>query len=377
MTKELQTILKESYRFRSNGEKAILATVIDVKGSSYRLPGAKMLISPDGKTYGSVSGGCLEADVLERAKIVLKNDAAEIITYDTRVNDNSVFSLNMGCNGIIRVLLEPIESNFGSIEFWQSCFDKRQRGVAATLIAASGESNCLIGRQKLFIQEKQSHVLTGSGFPPNLINDCLAALNQNVSRCQVYETTTETKEFFIEIVKLPVSLIIFGAGHDAIPLVQFAKNLGWNVSIVDHRPAFATSERFPEANKIILSRPEKLRENVVVDDYTVAVVMTHNYAHDHEVLRFLLGSAARYIGALGPKRRTDSLLQDLRENGDIFTLAQLEKLYGPVGLDIGADTPESIALSIVAEIQSVLNARAGGFLRERQSSIYNRSAAAL
>jgi xanthine/CO dehydrogenase XdhC/CoxF family maturation factor len=186
---------------------------------------------------------------------------------------------------------------------------------------------------------------------------------------------TEYGEFFLEFIAPPISLIIFGAGFDAIPLSETAKTLGWRVTIVDHRAAFANKKRFLRADEIIITRPENLAEKISIDETTVAVAMTHNYEHDKKILRFLLNTDARYIGALGPKRRMENILAEVREAGEKLSPAQLDKLYAPIGLDIGADTPESIALSIVAEIKSVLANRAGGFLRERKGSIYNRNAA--
>ncbi len=165
--------------------------------------------------------------------------------------------------------------------------------------------------------------------------------------------------------------MIFGAGADAIPLAEIAALLGWQITIVDHRPAFLTEERFRAAKNLILNNSENFSEKIAADSQTVAIVMTHNYERDRAILSALLKSEAFYIGALGPKRRTENLLQELSERGERFNGKQLRKLFAPVGLDIGADTPEAIALSIVAEIQSVLKNRAGGFLRERKSSIYN------
>lgn len=165
-------------------------------------------------------------------------------------------------------------------------------------------------------------------------------------------------------------MLIFGAGADAIPLAEFAKNLGWYVSVVDHRPAFATKERFPLVDEIKISRPENLK--LPCEDNLVAVMMTHNYEHDKQILRLLLKSDAHYVGVLGPKKRTENILLEIRQTGEAFSEKDWQKLYAPVGLDIGADTPETIALSIIAEIQSVLARRGGGFLRNRQGSIYNR-----
>ncbi len=157
-----------------------------------------------------------------------------------------------------------------------------------------------------------------------------------------------------------------------MPLAEIAKNLGWRVVVFDHRTAFANRERFANADKIVISRPEDVAENIKIAENSVAVVMTHNYEHDKNLLRFLLKSNAKYVGSLGPKRRAENILQEFSAAGILFSADELEKFYAPVGLDIGAETPEAIALSIIAEINAVLSKRRGGFLRDRKGSIYER-----
>ncbi|MCA1625749.1 MAG: XdhC family protein [Acidobacteria bacterium] len=372
MNKELQEIINQFERLESLATRTVLATVVDVKGSSYRLPGARMLIGENGEMFGTVSGGCLEADVLERASRVLQTGEAEVFTYDTTAQEDSVFSLNMGCRGLIRILLERPDVKL--IDFFRTLYAGRLEGLVATFIESNSEKGNVIkvGRRLLLNTE----IPALSDFTPEIqekiLPDCLAALRRKQSK----HLTTEFGEFFLEFIAPPTSLLIFGAGFDAIPLAEIAKNLGWHATMLDHRAAFANRERFPRADEIIITHPENLTENLTVDENTVAVVMTHNYEHDKNILRFLLNSSARYIGALGPKRRTENILSEWREAGVSFSAVQLDKLYAPIGLDIGADTPEAISLSIVAEIKSVLANRAGGFLRERKGSIYNRNAAA-
>jgi xanthine/CO dehydrogenase XdhC/CoxF family maturation factor len=201
--------------------------------------------------------------------------------------------------------------------------------------------------------------------------DAQKALDNNRSTVKVYPLPLGKAEVFIEVIQPPVPLMIFGAGHDAVPLVRLAQELGWYVTVVDSRQADATRERFPSADEVILSRPESIGDRIGLDNRTVAVVMTHNYLHDLEILKTLLLSPVRYLGILGPKSRTGKLLQDLQEQGITPTENQLQHLYSPVGLDIGADTPEEIALSIVAEIQGVLANHSGGSLRNKLGPIHD------
>ena len=300
--KEITEILK-AVNGLADDENAILATVIDVQGSGYRLPGARMLMLANGQTYGTISGGCLEADVLERAQKVLSSGRAEVFTYDTTGDENSVFSMNMGCRGVIQITLEPV-------------------GKTSELIAAMRAA---------------------------------------------YEERVESAE-----VEPPIAVLLFGAGADAVPLVRIASELGWQVTVHDHRPAFLTKERFPDALRLVPQTVDEPPAAIHADKRTAGVIMTHNYVRDRMILPALINSNLFYIGALGPKRRTEQLLEELAADDQIFSEQQLSRLFAPVGLDIGADTPESIALSIIGEIQSVLKSRNGGSLRYRVGSIYDR-----
>ena len=367
--KELQEILRKVAQFAPD-EQAILATLVDVVGSGYRRPGARMLIDAQGFSIGTVSGGCLEADVLERAKRVLATNEPTVITYDTTADDNSVFGLSMGCRGIVRILLEPIEKESFLIKVLQIASEHHERQMTATLV--SSNNNSYIGGRIIYDDVEQfcfknlPNILENSD---ELINDCLEFFSQNKpSEVREYKTETADFELFFENVNPPLSLLLFGAGYDALPLIYFAKQLGWHITAIDHRAVYANAERIPEADEIIVSNSEDLDENLFADENSVAVIMTHNYERDRNILRRLMNSKCRYIGALGPKKRAQNLLEEI---GETFTAERLERLYAPVGLDIGADSPEEIALAIVAEIKAVVSNRNGGFLRERRGSIYS------
>lgn len=373
--KEISEILGIVSAF-ADGERGILATVIDVRGSGYRLPGARMLILASGETVGTVSGGCLEADVLERAKIVLESGRAEVFTYDTTDDENSVLSMNMGCRGVIRILLESVGRNSPLISKLRAATETRARQTIATLVSVVSAADVSVGGRLIFDVHSK---LSADGLPPfladlpQLRDECFRFFS-SAAACdfQTFDIPEGTFEFTLENIAPPISLLLFGAGADAVPLARIVTEVGWQVKVHDHRPAFLTSERFPTAEGLILHNVDEPLDSVASDSYTAAVIMTHNYARDRSILPALLLSDAFYIGALGPKRRTEQLLEELAASGNNFTREQLERLYAPVGLDIGADTPESIALSIVGEIQSVLSSRGGGHLRDRQGSIYDR-----
>ncbi len=368
--KELQAILNKISNFAPD-EKAILATVVDVVGSGYRRPGARMLIDENGYGIGTISGGCLEADVLERAKKVLQTGEPIVITYDTTKDENSIFGLGMGCRGVVRILLETIENADFLFRVFQVCLENRWRQLIATLI--STDSDLPIGARVFFDKIEQFDFVnfsTDLQFHNKLLDDCEQLFHENNSfTTKNYKSENRNFEFFFENINPPLNVFLFGAGHDAIPLVRFAKELGWRLTVIDHRPAYANPERLPEADEIAVLDIDDLADSTFQDNTSVAVVMTHNYERDRRILPRLLKSDFLYVGALGPKKRTEKILA---ESGEDFSWEQLAKLHAPIGLDIGADTPEAIALAIVAEIQAVLSNRKGGFLRNRVGSIYER-----
>ncbi len=357
--KEIKEVLREVAALPA-GEKAVLATVVDLKGSGYRLPGARMLIKANGDATGTVSGGCLEADVMERAKRVLKTGVAEVFRYDTTADENSVFSLNMGCRGVLRILMEAVDANSGSVATIRSVYEDR-KAVCGGVVIRSEAASLPVGRRMAF-GESVSEL-------PSLHDDLRTfADSRSNYETVTYDVDGEFVEVAFERIDPPVRLYIFGAGADAVPLADAAHGLGWDVNVCDHRPAFLTNERFPKCDALIgLDRDTAPEWNV--DGLTAFVLMNHNYERDKTMLPGALKSEAFYIGALGPRRRTEQMLEEI---SDKFTEDELARLRTPAGLDIGGDTPEAIAISIVAEIQSVLKHRGGGPLRDRQAPIYDR-----
>lgn len=354
-------------------EKAVLATVIDVRGSGYRLPGARMLMLSTGETFGIVSGGCLEADVLERAKKVLATGRAEVFTYDTTVDENSVFSMNMGCRGVVRILLEAVQSDSPLVGKLRRVVAERSQQTMATLVSTTPPINGWVGR-RTFLDDI---INAGTGELPPLLAALQPVIEQFSSSGLASDFVTISAEdysfeFALETCQPPLSILIFGAGADALPLARIAADLGWEVTIYDHRPAFLRELRFTSAPKLILLNADEPLESFPADNRTAAVVMTHNYDRDRLILPALLRSDVIYIGALGPKRRTEELLREITASGQKFEDHQRKRLFAPAGLDIGADTPEGIALSIIGEIESVQKKRGGGNLRDRNGSIYDR-----
>ncbi|HEX3100793.1 MAG TPA: XdhC/CoxI family protein [Pyrinomonadaceae bacterium] len=373
MSKEIQQIISKVNDLAA-GTEAVLATVVDVRGSGYRLPGARMLMLSDGETFGTVSGGCLEADVLERAKKVLETGRSEVFKYDTTADENSVFSMNMGCRGVMRILIEPVGKNAGIIAKLYEVNKKRHPLVAAVVVNA-GHTSLAIGERVYFGEANDAdfddpHLLLETA--PQLRDD-LFTFGGSTSTFETieYEVDGEIVEFAFETLRPPVQLLILGAGADAVPLAVIAHEIGWQVRVYDHRPAFLTKERFPNADELVmLNRDAKAA--VEADNLTAIVAMNHNYDRDKALIAAALHTDAFYLGALGPKKRTSQILDELKERGEQFEPSQMTKLRSPAGLDIGGDSPETIAVSIIAEIQSVLKHRNGGPLLAREAPIYDR-----
>ncbi len=373
---ELNSIMTAFAESQHNDEAVFLATVVHVQGSTYRRPGARMLITSTGKMVGTISGGCLENDVLEHTRVSMLNGKPIVVTYDTNANEDIIWGFGLGCNGVVKVLIESLnqDDSLNPLAFIRQCFHNQQPGIIATVVTVEGKINVQIGeRLTLKLDGSVSTDIEEDHFTAALFKDAQACLQNQNSSFHKYQLARGKVNVFIEFIKPPPHLIIFGAGRDAIPVAQFAKALGWRITIVDCRASEVTKERFFMADEVILIRREILHQQIFVDDYTIAVVMTHNYLDDLEILKVLMPSKISYLGCLGSKQRTERLLQDLRTEGVEHTPTQLQKLHAPVGIDIGADTPEAIALSIIAEIQAMLANRGGGFLKDRMEPIHERN----
>jgi xanthine dehydrogenase accessory factor len=360
---ELHAILDTWRKARDENRDAVLATVVHVSGSAYRRPGARMLMLPDGTRVGSISGGCLEGDVSQKAWWLTEDGKATLRVYDTMSEEDIVWEFGLGCNGIIQVLLERLGSGSAraAMEFLDRCRSERADAVVCTVIRAGGASGPQVGGRLFASAGKlQGGTLASTPLEAALIPHCERTFLERKSRLAHLENC----EVFVEWVGQPVPLVIFGAGHDAIPLVNIAKQIGWHVTVADGRPAYAKASRFPGADRVVHIRPDDPLAGLDIGPQTAVVLMTHNYPQDGNLLRRILPLAPRYLGILGPKARTSRLFAEIGApiNG--------APLNAPVGLDIGADTPETIALSIAAEIQAVLSAREGGMLKLRDSSIH-------
>lgn len=378
--KELRDIVRAYEEAQQEGKQAALATVVHVKGSSYRRAGARMLVTEDGMLTGAISGGCLEGDALRKARLVMMQQRSMLVTYDTTDEDDATIGVGLGCNGIIQILIEPIdpENTDNPISFFRSFLSRRKPAVIITLFSLENRTSDQPGTC-LFIPEKGDikGTCTDAGLQQNLLTDAQQVLALQQSITKQYNTGESAQTAFVELLQPAVSLIVVGAGNDAMPLTQMATVLGWEVTVVDGRANYATAARFPAANQVLVSKPEQVLTHLTPDPQTVIVLMTHNYNYDKAMLRQLLAMQFPYVGSLGPKKKLERMLDELKQEGINISEEVLQNIYGPTGLDIGAETSEEIALSILAEIKAVLSGKAGISLRDKAGPIHSAEATAV
>ena len=387
------------------GSVCALATLVHVEGSSYRSVGARALALPGGDTVGMISGGCLEGDLLERAAEVLADGRSRTVRYDSTSPEDALLGLGLGCNGVVDVLLERVEP---ADEVAESRYLRRisaarahgHRTALATVYESAQEAE--VGARLAIVAAQEAATPTsasGGSAKPGIGHsgtDCSSApaapavasrasayghwrpelraavsddlgrlLEAGSSRSACYQVDGAPVRVLLEVIEPPLPLTVCGAGPDAEPLVALAGALGWAPIVFDHRAAFARRERFPAAVQVRTAAREEFAATVPARHGEVVVLMTHSYPTDLQYLEQLATRDVRYIGVLGPRRRLQRLVEEL---GDRAPAGEL--LYGPAGLDIGADSPPEIALSILAEIRTALAGRAGSPLRDRAAPIH-------
>ena len=374
--KEISDIITAFDIAQRQGRQTALATVVHVDGSSYRRAGARMLITDEGKLTGAISGGCLEGDALRKALLVINEQKSLLVTYDTTDDDDAKLGVGLGCNGIIHILIEPIIPGdpANALALLKTMLSGRRQAVLVTLFCLHNRKEVQPGTCLLYLDGHAIHnKIPGDALREAVAADAGKVFANQVSADKHYTIRNHQFTAFIEFLQPAVSFVAIGAGNDVMPLAGMATLLGWEFTVADGRANYASRERFPSAHQVIVARPEEVLQHVHIDDRTVFALMTHNYNYDLAMLQQLLLLPVRYIGLLGPKKKLDRMLDELQEKDFAVTAAQLSRIYGPVGLDIGAETPEEIALSIVAEVKSVMAGRDAGLLRAKGEVIHPRS----
>ena len=321
---------------------SVLATIVATAGSTYRKPGARMLIMADGSHLGLLSGGCLESDLAEHAREVMESGVARAVEYDMRGPDDVLFGIGTGCEGAMRVLLEPAGGSTRAAAAIAAAHRALAGNRPAALLSVHDSNELALGTY---------HVT--EALPPRLAAAAAQAIANAASRNVDWHASAGGERAFVQFLAPPPHLLVCGAGPDAEPVVAAARGLHWRVTVVDHRPAFAVPTRFPGAT-VLLGEARALSTHVMLDSCHAAVIMSHHLQSDQHYLRELAEAGAPpYVGLLGPSARRARLIQDLGAAAERLK----SRLHGPVGIDIGAATPEGIALSIISEIHAYLAGR--------------------
>ncbi len=319
----MREVLDELNDWTREGEDIALATVVDTWGSSPRPLGSKMLVTRSGKMAGSVSNGCIEGAVFEEAQEVLKTRKPKVAAFG--VADEVAFEVGLACGGHIEVFIEPL----GAVHEHLLGFLNRDEPATLRTNLVSGEADMIEG----------------------------LALGNELPRRE--------GDVFIEPFRRPAQLIIIGAIHIAIPLHRLAKLMGYRVTVVDARKKFATKERFPDADELIVAWPDEAMAELMIDSSTYVVILTHDPKFDLPALRAVLRKNAGYVGAIGSRKTNQNRFDALRKEG--FTEAELSRVHGPIGLDLGGRGAEETALGILAEITAVRFGGSGVSMREARS----------
>ncbi|MFC6835112.1 XdhC family protein [Halomarina ordinaria] len=353
------------------GSEAVLATVVAVEGSAYRRPGAKMLVDPAGGGAGSITAGCLEDEVRELAADVLAAGEPRTETWDL-TGDDDVWGMGVGCNGVITVLLEPLTESYRTVAA------ARERGEDVGVAAVVG-GDLPLGARAVY-RPGRGFDADGDGGEDDLpawLREAVAdpldrLLERGASETVTLEGEEGTVEVFLDAVTAPPELVVFGAGHDTGPVVELATLVDFRVTVVTFRGGRAGRDRYPRADEVVSAAPRDVATLREWDDDTYAVVMTHNFVDDRLTLAELLETPVAYVGLMGPEKRFREMREALAEEGVELTPADLERVYTPIGLNLGGDTPYRIAYSIVAELLAVANDRTPDHLGRSRGPIHDR-----
>lgn len=368
--KEIAKIIDRYKKIDWEKEEVALGTVVKVEGSAYRRIGARMFVSSNGQWVGGISGGCLEDDALKRAKIAIMKNESSIVVYDTTEDDPHQIGVGLGCNGRIEVLFTPID-----------CQDKNNQIEFLEQITHQRSSTILL--QVLNIKNGNSD-LRGKFYTQNTLNDLSEATTVSIEDIQdkiqrvfykrkskVFKLINEENhqyEVLFELIRPKIKLVCIGDNYDVNAFMAIATALSWEIHVAGKQRKL--SKTVFQATKKVYSIEEA--KHIEMDEYTAVVLMSHDYKTDLTLLKEYITKKIPYIGLLGPKKRMLKMQDEMAEKGEMVDLEKLENLYSPIGLDIGAESPEEIALAIAAEIIAVFRERNSGFLKHRIGSIHER-----
>lgn len=372
--KEIKAIIKAYDEIDRNNLHAALATVVRVEGSSYRRTGARMLVLDNGTWVGGISGGCLEGDALKRARLAINNSRSTLITYDTSEDDPHQIGVGLGCNGIIDVLFTPLDFNNpeNPVEILKSCIrSNRETHTLITITKTEGNWGNLQAGQLIRYTTADSLKVFGDQNLEKLLNEAAELqISKSTSNSFHYESPEgKSIALFIEILPPEIHVVLIGHQYDVYPMSRLLKELGWRVSILAELLKVNSKIR-AIADEI---RPVSEFSELTIDEHTAIILMSHDYKTDKRNLPLVLKSKAPFIGMLGPRLRSEKIWKELAEENNAVSEKDMDRIYAPLGLDIGAVTPEEIALSLAAGIRAAFSGRSGEFLKFRQSPIHPRN----
>lgn len=329
------------------GKSLVLAIVFETEGSTYSKAGAQMLITEDGDFQGMLSGGCLEGDLAERARAVLQTGTPQAVTYDLGQNDEELWGLGVGCDGLMRIFLQPLlaESGYEPFATMVKALGGDNDQVAATVIE-SGTTKLPAGATMVTVNGSITYCDVADEYVQEISENIGVTLLARQSSYRSILAGDKSVAVLFSLLTPPPAILVLGAGLDAGPVVRFARELGWRVTVQDHRPAYIESGKFIDAEQVICVPVAELAATIDLDRFAGIVVMSHHLTSDREYLKQLAKSKVGYIGLLGPADRRKRLLEELGDHADTLQ----GRLHGPAGLDIGGRGPASIALSIIAEM---------------------------
>jgi xanthine dehydrogenase accessory factor len=350
-------------------EQDVLATIVDVEGNAYRRPGAKMLLEADGSGVGAITAGCLEDELLKAADSIRETGRPELVTYDLMEDDEDVWGLGVGCNGVIDVLLEPLD------ETYEPALDAFREGRDIGVLTVIEGNGDLSRGDRAYLNAESNRLEApdgGDDWPAALAPPAADLARSGKADLVTIETDSGLLSVFIDGIAAPAELLVFGTGHDVGPVTEFAAKNDFHVTVVGFRGGVELAERFPAADDVVSTSPRDIATALELTDRTYAVVMTHNFLDDQLTVETLLASPVQYVGLMGPNERFEEMLDAFEDDGVSFDEGTVESLYTPIGLDLGGGSPYQIAHSIVAEILAVKNDREPGHLRQRTGHIHER-----
>jgi len=365
-------VLQRIHDRLDGAETDVLATIVEVEGNAYRRPGAKMLLDEEGMGIGSITAGCLENELVNASNDVRESGRPELITYDL-TGDDDVWGLGVGCDGIIHVLLEPLT------ETYRPAVEAFAEGRDVAVLTVLADDGPLDRGDRAYVSPMGGELfLPESGgdldaWPADqLVNPGTTLAERGRSDVLDLEVGGRSLRVFVDGLAAPEELLVFGTGHDVGPVVELASKSDFRVTVVGFRGGVDLADRFPEADRTVTTSPGTIGQDLTISADTHAVVMTHNFIEDRLTVEALLDAQCPYIGLMGPHDRFQEMVEAFEGEGRTLDESDLERIYTPIGLDLGGGSPYQIAHSVVAELLAVANDREPKHLRDREGDIHER-----